>query len=591
MKISNLLFWFVLILNCDNEATSLDTTFGASNTGMVVTSLGDPAFAYAVALDVDDSSIVAGGVITDSIVKIALVRYTADGVVDTTFGTNGIVTTEIGSQAFADSVVVDALGNIVITGTAVIDDVSYAIVVRYDSLGNLDATFGTGGIVSVLIGEGAAGFAVAIDGSGRIVVGGVVTINGLSRTLFLRFNTNGSADNTFGISGQASYAIGIHSVISSIAIDSNNNIVGAGYTTDSFTNDFLVVRLTSNGALDLSFNTVGYASTTIESSPDNYVDGVVTTASNQVVLGGFFKNTVSEFNNVGLARYTVSGAMDATFGVSGVVTAAVGTISRANAIILDASEKIIVAISSDDDFALQRYNTNGTLDTTFGTAGTMFVNMAAFDVAADIKLQSDGKIVIAGTSDDQFSLARLNADASPFVTIGSPANGSTLSTRAVSVSGVSAPFSKQVELLINNVAFTTVPTDGSGNWSGGTTSLLSDGVNRIKANLLISGVAVASYVSKFTVAGTDAILTTVPANGVSISPATTTTISGTATLPSKPVIVLLDGVFFATTTTNSAGVWSAGVTGVLVVGTHMVTATLTDSGGSVLATSQTTFTV
>jgi uncharacterized delta-60 repeat protein len=115
-------------------------------------------------------------------------------------------------------------------------------------------------------------------------------------------------------------------------------------------------------------------------------------------------------------RYNTDGLLDTSFGIGGKVTTAIGNASDyVNSIALQSDGKIVVAGNSyngsNDDFAVVRYNTDGSPDTSFGTGGKVTTAIgASYDFVSSIALQSDGKIVVAGYSDngsnDDFALAR-----------------------------------------------------------------------------------------------------------------------------------------------------------------------------------------
>lgn len=593
-----LLSFYFLFISCFSRTAILDTTFGSNNTGTVITAIGDTgsAFVTDVAINNAGKIIIVGGALVQTVGNIALLQLNTDGSLDTTFGANasGIVTTLIGSQAFAQSVAIDASSNIIITGTAIISNVQNLFVARYTSSGILDTTFGTGGIVTFSVGNAVTGNAVIIDGSGNIVVGGVANINGQNNTLFLRFTSTGALDATFGSNGQSINLINYSNNITDIGIDSNGNIIGVGFTHNVTSNQFLVMRLTSAGVLDTTFDGVGWSSNKFSSSTNNTANAVVITASNnRPVLAGVYTDPNTGFNNIGISRYKNNGNLDTSFNSSGKVTALYGQSSQAQGVTLDAQGNIVISMTAiNNQIGVSRYTSTGTLDTTFGNSGSYFITFGNQNFASEVVIQpADGKIVVTGTADGNFAVARLNPSSSTLVKITTPANGSTVSARSIAVSGTSSIANSQVNVLINGTLFTTVPTDNSGNWSVSATSIMSNGSNVIKADLLLSGVVVASDKSKITVSATDTMATTIPANGASISPQTTTDISGTSNLSGANVLVLLDAMFFAKTTTNTFGNWDAGTTAALVSGTHTILATTTDTTGFVHALSHTTFTV
>lgn len=265
--------------------------------------------------------------------------------------------------------------------------------------GTLDPTFGTNGIVATTIQTATA---LALQSDGKIVIGGLGRTNDGDFDALLRLNTDGSLDTSFGSGGVASFAPGILGVFA-IAIQSDGKIIAAvGNDSDSGGGQYIfftqLARVQSNGTLDTSFGTAGFTATkSIGFTPDSESVESVALAlqSNGSILVG------SSYSNV-MARFTSSGQLDTTFGTAGLVNLANAgsNLSEAPAqIAVEKGGKILVAIGSvaPTPFAqagtISRYNTNGSLDTTFGTFGT--ATSAAS--ASALSQQSDGKIVIAGS--------------------------------------------------------------------------------------------------------------------------------------------------------------------------------------------------
>jgi uncharacterized delta-60 repeat protein len=262
--------------------------------------------------------------------------------------------------------------------------------------GSLDPTFGTGGIFSSPTTRGSAS-AIAIQSDGKIVVaGGGVANNGFADILF-RLNTNGTLDSTFGSGGLVT--IDNEDGFFALAIQPNGKIVAAGEGNSGTAGSIVqVARFNSNGSLDKSFGTGGFTTTT----------AIPFTPFNATVALGLQSNgdlLVAASSPGLLARFTSSGQLDTTFGTGGIANLAnVGPAltdtapSLPTKVIALADGKILVsagvpgptpaAVAS----VVSRYNSNGSLDTTFGAAG-----MAASVVSASaMALESNGRIVIAG---------------------------------------------------------------------------------------------------------------------------------------------------------------------------------------------------
>ncbi len=412
----------------------LDTGFGAS--GKVTTPIGNGGDrGYAVAEQPDGKIVVAGSSYNGSNRDFAVVRYNADGTLDTDFGTGGKVTTAIGNgDDEAYSVAIQGDGKIVVAGEAGNGANRDFAVARYNADGTVDTTFGTvsgqtrtGKLITTFGSGGDHARAVAIDSNDNIVVAGWAEISGQQTDFALaRYTSAGDLDTGFDTDGKVNTRFGAtnnaRQEARAMIIQSDGKIVVAGNGGNGSDQDFLVARYSANGALDTSFNTNGWTLTAVGSSVSDAAYGVAVDANGNIVLAGETGSTGSL--DVAVVRYTSAGALDTTFDSDGKVTTAIGSAGeRGRAVRIDANGKIVVAGYSyngtDQDFAVLRYNTDGTLDTTFGqdgmdtgddpdgyvTTAIRTGNNAGDDEAHDMTLDSSGNILLAG-----FSVASGNAD-------------------------------------------------------------------------------------------------------------------------------------------------------------------------------------
>ena len=176
------------------------------------------------------------------------------------------------------------------------------------------------------------------------------------------------------------------------------------------------MRYNTNGSLDTNFGTGGIVTTSIGSVND-YASALGIQSDGKIVVAGYSYNSSSKFH-FALVRYNTNGSLDTTFGTGGIVTTAVGSsYDYAHALGIQSDGKIVVAGSSSNgskyNFALVRYNANGTLDTGFGTGGVVTTSIGSnWDSAYGLGIQSDGKILAAGYSGNgsnyDFALVRYN---------------------------------------------------------------------------------------------------------------------------------------------------------------------------------------
>ena len=210
-----------------------------------------------------------------------------------------------------------------------------------------------------------------------------------------------------------------------MAVQANGAIVVTGeYYQDSNVGDFVTVRFTSAGVMDTSFAGTGYKITSLSSSQDIARD-VAIQADGKIVVVGDKANvgTVS----FGVVRYNSNGTPDTTFGPGGIrsVNFASSTTNRAYGVAVQSNAKLVVGgwsytTATNADFALARFNSNGSLDSTFDADGKVTTNFGASETGSDVMVQADGKIVMVGTAGIQgMGLTRYNTNGSLDGTFGS----------------------------------------------------------------------------------------------------------------------------------------------------------------------------
>ncbi|MGA2904050.1 MAG: hypothetical protein ABSD98_09480 [Candidatus Korobacteraceae bacterium] len=351
-----------------NTNGTLDSSFGSG--GIVTSNFGITDGAAVTALAIQPNGQILAAAVGDFLLDGSIGRFNPDGSVDTTFGNSGFaVSRSLTSGAGTLSVMaLQTDGEILMTGGGLIG--------RYTSTGQLDTSFGTNGYAAL---NSSIATAIALQSDGKILVTtGVGAPAQLSQApnfpspgagAIARYNTNGTLDTTFAISGQAACVASA----AGIALQSNGKIVVAG---------------------------------TITSALLTTLNGGVTAASNQT---GF-----------GVVRYNSSGSVDTTFNPGAGIGSGGGIITgfgssfpygAAFALAIQSNGEIVVAGEAGNgnpqgtsltssSFALARYTTNGQLDTSFGTNGTVITTLsqAPISFVSALVLQSDGKIVAAGNT-------------------------------------------------------------------------------------------------------------------------------------------------------------------------------------------------
>ena len=361
----------------------------------------------------------------------AVARLTAAGDLDTTFSGDGWDTRGLGANSangqWAEAMALQSDGKIVLAGRAWVPGENWNFAVaRLTTTGALDTTFNSSGYRITPVGSGAdQAYAVAMQSDGKIVVGGY-SYNGTDQDFaVLRYDTDGSLDTDFGSGGKVTTAIGTgNDEAHAMTLDSGGNILLAGFSVGS-TDDFALAAYTPDGEPAAILDGPGWLTTTIGSGADE-ANAVAIQSDGKIVVAGYSYNGSND--DFAVARYTTAGRLDTTFGTDhdtngapdGYVTTAIGSgQDRANAVAIQSDGKIVVAgyshNGSENDFALARYTTVGTLDTDFGTGGKVTTDFdEEDDVANAMVIQSNGKIVVAGSTvaDDErdFLVARYTAD-------------------------------------------------------------------------------------------------------------------------------------------------------------------------------------
>jgi len=380
----------------------LDTSFDTD--GIVITDVTgniEPDIGYAVALQPDGKILVAGR----TNLAFSLVRYENDGSLDTSFGTNGSVVTSIDGGDTAYAVVVQPDGKILVAGTSITTRNEFAVV-RYNADGSLDTSFDGDGIVTTPIGlgSGAIAYAIALQADGRIVLAGQSTESPMGQDTdfaLVRYNSDGSLDMGFDNDGKVTTALtpaGCNDVVKAVVVQKDGKIAVVGINCLL---DFVVARYNSDGSLDSGFGSNGIVTTAV--SGNEYGFAIAQQPDGKLVIAG---QAPSQGGPLGFAvlRYEENGSLDTSFSGDGsVITELTGLANaEAHALAVQPDGRILVGGfgingSGDTDFSVVRYNANGGLDNTFGTNGIAKAEIIGqFDNAYGLALQPDGNIVMAG---------------------------------------------------------------------------------------------------------------------------------------------------------------------------------------------------
>ena len=278
--------------------------------------------------------------------------------------------------------------------------------------GGLDSTFGAGGrVVTDFNLSTDIANAVALQADGKlVVVGDTYTSNDFSDEDFAvaRYNPDGTLDASFGSNGRVTTDFpGLAAVASSVLVQPDGKILVAGgaFPLFTFLGNMELVRYNPDGSLDAGFGNSGIVTTVFPHG--SYAFALALQPDGRILAAGTdFVNFSSEANSdtdFAIARYNADGSPDASFGNGGQVSTDFERLNDdAFAVLVRPDGRIVVVGSSRDrltdyDFAAARYLANGQLDPDFGTGGKVSTDFArGFDRARTAALQPDGSIVAAG---------------------------------------------------------------------------------------------------------------------------------------------------------------------------------------------------
>lgn len=373
----------------------LDPTFGSG--GVVLTSISPGTdLGRALVQQPDGRFVVAGASSNGTDRDFVVVRYNFDGTVDASFGSGGSVVTPIGTaDDRAAALVLQDDGKLVAAGFS---SLGFTLV-RYQPDGSLDTGFGSGGIVTTTPVSGTAGASAMVrQPDGKLVVVGA-SPPGIE---LVRYNPDGTLDSSFDGDGVVTtdVTLGDESPEAMVIQPDGRIVVGGGYTPPGGYKDYFLARYNADGSLDATFDGDGLVTTVVGGSFDELL-ALTLQPDGRLIAGGRFQAIGSGNENFLLVRYNTDGSLDASFS-GGIVTQDLGSISDLiREIVVQPDGKILAIgrVLSPGAIAIVRYRADGTVDTTFGAAGTVLTDIGSGgDYAYAAVLLSDGRLVTAGES-------------------------------------------------------------------------------------------------------------------------------------------------------------------------------------------------
>ena len=394
-----------------SQAVNLDPAFGTG--GMVIeTAPEDAGYANRVLIQPDGKILIAG-INSFSPMFFCIVRYNADGTRDLSFGTDGLVKTDVGEPANdgISDMVLQPDGKIVAMGSVFIGGNYQTVVARYNTDGSLDSGFDSDGITYVDLGSGSdPAEAIGLQPDGKIVFAqGYYTVFSIVRlnqdgTIDLSFDTDGVLQTSFGGFGDSPF---------DLAMQADGKMVVVGNSYDVILEELLigVARYNTDGTLDNTFSGDGQLMTQVGTGSVQ-INKLVIRPGGEIAVGG----SVETINNLdGLVyQFLSDGTTDLSFGAAGKTIFNYEDYTTQSMALQDDGKLVLATLmgSLDDDFVVVRLNEDGALDNTFSDDGYVVVNLDdnVGSAASDVAIQSDGKIVATGGAEGSLMTIRLTEE-------------------------------------------------------------------------------------------------------------------------------------------------------------------------------------
>jgi uncharacterized delta-60 repeat protein len=399
-----------------------DTSFGSG--GKSLLDFGGRDLGWAVALQPDGKIIVAGysdvGTNPDNFAVARLLN--PQGTFDPSFGSGGKSLIDFGGQENGRAVALQPDGKVVVAGSSNAGGGgnNFAVARLLNPQASLDPSFGIGGTSLADFGGNDTGEALALQPDGKIVVAGASSAgaNPANFAVTRLLNPSGDFDPSFGIGGKSLGDFGGDDNGAAMALQPDGKIVVAGGSLPAGNpENFAVARLLNpQGSFDPSFGSGGKS--LADFGGDESGRAVALQTDGKIVVAGYSTAGPNPANFAVTRLLNPQGSFDPSFGSGGKALVDFGGLDEGNAMALQADGKIIVAGYSEGNFGIARLQPNGSLDNTFGNGGKAIVDFGGNDIPRALALQPDGKIVVAGYSTAggnganslNFAVARLQGD-------------------------------------------------------------------------------------------------------------------------------------------------------------------------------------
>ncbi|MEO8068271.1 MAG: hypothetical protein ABI599_11315 [Flavobacteriales bacterium] len=417
----------LLCATAQAQSGALDPSFNSN--GFVVQPIGRDVVQKILVQD--DQKILSIGMSWDGTftAHAHVFRYNPDGSPDTDFGTNGMFTHTLDNEALLYSALITDAGKILLVGSTTDYQTYRLMLIQINADGTLDSSFGTNGVAlqSVsMVGPNAEDMAydVTLDDAGNILVcGSSYDANYVRRPVVVRFTSDGVLDSTFGVDGVATIpvmAVGASS-FQGLLVQPDGKILATGYFGQTeFWYLLLLVRFNSDGSLDSTFSTDGIIKHN-HGNVDDEGEDLKLNADGSILVAGMTVTATYNYSAL-LMKFTPDGEVDLTFGNVGAVEEDLDEFDYAAHLEVQSDGRIIMAGSSgvgppsSFDMAVWKYMPDGTPDNSFGSNGLAYHVIPDYSTMIyALAMQADGKILIGGqaatpNNDRYFFTARLEND-------------------------------------------------------------------------------------------------------------------------------------------------------------------------------------
>lgn len=405
---------FLITLNLTAQTNGIDLSFGEE--GMVKTDINGKFDDATDIYILDNGKILVGGnSMVGSHYEFAVAQFLSDGTLDETFGESGFATIEFSTfHCLVKAITVQQDGKIILVGNYDNNYYTDPAIARFNEDGTIDTSFGEDGLVKFDLSAQFDDFNdVAVQADGKIVVAGSSYKYGTDDFLLVRFNEDGSTDNSFGVNGFVySDFDETEDVIYSVLLQKDNKILVSGYSGYGSVY-FAAARYFENGLLDPTFSIDGKITIESGSRADKSYGMAFQSDSSIVLAGNHHAGATDEYM---FARISKNGVLENTFGTGGILY--ISTLNAADIIkdiVVQSDDKIVACGSRDNEAVFLRISRNGALDNTFGVDGILMMDETEnTNILNALAITSENIVIGAGSADQDdysdFLLLQINVD-------------------------------------------------------------------------------------------------------------------------------------------------------------------------------------